>query len=286
MSDPSGSAGASPSDGPPRVDSARLDRGALGAAVARYHRAERLVSWTLALLVAGGFLAAVAALSFWPGVAVGAVLVVALRFPAFRRRGSTRLRTDAPPETVAREFASARPPVLAFQWGVADEISGPVAEGPAPGDDAASPDEEPAASVSGDGDGGERASGTTATYAFSYLFGLRAAEIALDVAVREGGAVDDHRHSGGAPDRDGESDRPPVATIEIEGTADGRPWGSYAVAVREAADGGSVVDIELRPTRRFDLRRLPQGRVADRYYADALAAQGYEVVERSVSMTR
>ena len=224
----------------PRVDAAALD-----AAIAGYHRAERVASWALALLVAGAFLAAVAALSVWPGVAVALLLGIALRVPAFRRSGTVRLRTDAPPETVIEEFASATPPTLALQWGVADEVRRP-------------PD-------------------ATATYAFSSLFGLRSAEIDLAVERVDGAATDD----GTDLDRGD-----PVATAEIEGTAGGKPWGSYAVAVREAPGGGSVVDVELRPTRRFDLRRLPQGRVAERYYADALAAQGYEVVERSVSLTR
>ena len=229
--------------------------------VARYRRAERAVSWTLALLVVAAFLAAVVALSFWPGMAVGTVLVVALRVPAFRRRGSTRLRTDAPPAAVVGQFGSAKPPNLAFQWGVADGVQN---------DDA--PD---SADTATDGS----APGTDATYVFSYLLGLKSVELDFSTDVREGVAAED----GGAGERD--SDRPPVATVEMEGTADGRSWASYAATVREAADGGTVVDLELRPTRRLDLRRLPQGWVGERYYAAALAAQGYEVVERSVSVT-
>ncbi|WP_283401897.1 hypothetical protein [Halorubrum sp. DM2] len=249
MSDPS-----SPSDArtPPPTD-----RDALDDAVRGYRRAERVVSWTLALLVAGAFLAAVTALSFWPGVAVGAVLVVALRLPLYRRSGTTRLRTDARPEAVVRQFASETPPVLAFQWGIADDVR--TAGGDTPdtarptGTDAAAPD---------------RPTGTRATYEFSYLFGLRSVALDFETAVRAAG------------------DRDAVAAVDIDGTVNDRPWGSYAATVREAADGGSVVDVELRPTRRFDLRRLPQARVAERYYADALAAQGYEVVERTVSLTR
>jgi hypothetical protein len=237
----------------------RTDRDALDDATARYRRAERAVSWTLALLAAGAVLAAVTALSLWPGVAVAGLLLLALRAPAFRRRGTARLRTDAPPATVVREFASGKPPILAFQWAVADEVR-EVDDGPTDSAD-------------------EDASGTAATYEFSYLLGLKTVELDLSVDASDGDAL------GGAVDA-GESERRPVATVEIEGTAGGKPWASYAVAVREAADGGSVVDVELRPTRRFDLRRLPQGRVAERYYADVLAAQGYEVVERSVSMTR
>jgi hypothetical protein len=251
---------------PDTTSSSDRDASDVRSVVARYRRAERAASWTLALLVAGAFLAAVAALSFWPSMAVGALLVAALRVPAFRRGGSTRLRADAPPATVVREFASARPPNLAFQWGVADAVR------------------------TGDGDSsefsdvaGETPTGTHATYEFTHLFGLKTVELDLSADVSEGGALASDAATDGAREAD---DRAPVATVEIEGTADGRPWASYAVAVREAADGGSVVDVELRPTRRFDLRRLPQGWIGGRYYADALAAQGYAVVERSVSLTR
>lgn len=238
-----------PAEPPASDGSLRIDRDALDAAVTRYRRIERAAGWSLALAVAGGFLAAIAALSFWPGVAVGVVLLAALRLPAYRRSGSSRLRTDAPPETVVREFASARPPVLAFQWGIADAVR-----------------------VSGDGSAGpDRSTETRATYELSYLLGLRSVAIDLETEVRA------------AEDGDGDD---AVATVAIDGTVDGRPWGSYAATVRAAADGGSVVDVELRPTRRFGLRRLPQGWVAGRYYADALAAQGYEVVERTVSLSR
>jgi hypothetical protein len=225
--------------------------------ISRYRRAERAVSWTLASIVTAAFLASVAALSLWAGVAVAAVLAVALRVPVFRRRGSVRLRTDAPPEDVAREFASPTPPILAFQWGVADEVR-----------------------ETDDADG--RRFGATATYAFSALFGLKTIDLDLSARVTSGEALVGDGGNDTTPGTDGE----PAATVEIEGTTGDARWASYAVAVREAADGGSVVDVELRPTRRFDLRRLPQGWVGERYYADALAAQGYAVVERSVSMTR
>ncbi|TKX67928.1 MULTISPECIES: hypothetical protein [Halorubrum] len=248
---------------PSASPAADRDASNVRSVVARHRRAERAVSWTLALLVVAAFLSATAVLSFWSGVAVGTVLVVALRAPVYRRRGSTRLRADASPAAVVREFGSSTPPNLAFQWGIADEVRS-VDGGSAPPD-------------SDDGS----ASGTAATYEFSYLFGLRTVELEISVDVTEGDAVDEV-----APVGRSAPDDPPVATVEIEGTANGRPWGSYAVAVRGGADGGSVVDVELEPTRRFGLRRLPQGWVGDRYYPDALAAQGYEVVERTVSLTR
>ncbi|WP_123621699.1 hypothetical protein [Halorubrum sp. CSM-61] len=254
MSDPSTSTGSNASGSEPPVDPDGSDGGS--AVADRYHRVERAASWALALLVAGAFLAAVAAVSFWAGVVVAAVLAVALRVPVYRRRGSVRLRTEAPPDAVVREFASARPPILALQWGVADEVRD------AGGEDATAAD---------------RPTGTRAAYEFSYLLGLRSADIDLETDVRV-----DATTAGGA--REG-SDGDTVATVSVDGTAGDSPWGSYAVTVREPEDGGTIVDVELRPTRRFDLRRLPQGWIAERYYAEALAAQGYEVVERTVSLT-
>lgn len=262
-SDASGPSGAGDPD--------RIDPDALDAAVARYRRAERAVSWTLALLVAAAFLGAVAALSFWPGIAVGLALAAALRLPAYRRRGFTRLRTSAAPETVVREFSSARPPVLAFQWGAADEVRASGADGVGP-DGETGLDPEPA----------ESSSAVTATYAFPYLLGLRTAELDFEVSVRDAERVAGAERES----EDTATDREPRATVEIEGTANGRQWASYAVTIREAPDGGSVVDVELRPTRRFGLRRLPQGWVAGRHYDAVLAAQGYEVTERTVSLSR
>lgn len=260
------------------------DRDALDDAVTGYRRAERVVSWSLALLVSGAFLAAVAALSLWPGVAVGAVLVVALRLPVYRRSGTTRLRTDAPPEAVVRQFASGRPPVLAFQWGIADDVradgSDAVETGRRTETDTIDPDRpiETATTVS------DRLTGTRGTYELSYLFGLRSVALDFETEVRAAG--DGDGGDGTEPGSDDASPGDAVATVYVDGTVDDRPWGSYTVTVREAADGGSVVDVELRPTRRFDLRRLPQARVAERYYAAVFAAQGYEVIERTVSMTR
>lgn len=252
MSDPSTS---EPSEPP------RTDRSALDAAVTRYHRAERLVSWALALGVAGAFLATVSAVSLWRGLAVGIALLAALRLPVYRRSGSSRLRTDSPPEAVVREFASATPPVLAFQWGVADAVRGSDGDGTIHADCSAHADSP---------------SGTRATYELSYLFGLRSVSIDLETDVRAGPPRSDRDGSGGDV----------VATVSLDATVGGAPWGSYAATVRSADGGGSVVEVDLRPTRRFDLRRIPQGWVGERYYAEVLATQGYEVVERTVSSTR
>ena len=233
------------------VDSRPLvDEAALDAAVAGYRRGERTASWTLALLVVGAFLAAVAAFSLLRGAAVALVLAVALRAPILRRSGATRLRTDASPETVIEAFASARPPVLAFQWGVADEVR------PASGD-------------------------SGAVYEYPSLLGLRTYSLAVET---ERDPPVDASAPAGASAVDGDT----AARFLIEGTLDGRPWGAYAVAVREAPDGApgrTVVDVELLSRRRFGLRSVPQALVAERYYADVTGAQGYETVDREVSLT-
>jgi hypothetical protein len=213
-------------------------RSAVRSVAKRYHRAERAVSRLVALSVSGTFLLAFALADLLTALAVAAVLVVAMRAPVLRRRGTTRLRTDATPRAVVDEFASPTPPPLAFQWGVADEVR-PTADR------------------------------TGGVYEHSSLFGLRSHSLAVETAVET--TSDDDRDDGA-----------PVARVHVEGTLDGREWGAYSVVVREAG-GETVVDVELLPRRRFGLRGLPQALVADAYYADALAAQGYAVVDRDVS---
>lgn len=84
--------------------------------------------------------------SLLPAVVVPAVLVIIIRAPFFQSRGTVRLRTDDDSETVVDEFTGSTPPVLALQWGVADEVTT-----------------------------GE----STVTYHTSYLFGLRSAEVTV-----------------------------------------------------------------------------------------------------------
>lgn len=120
----------------------------------RYRRLERPLSTGFALLVAVGGVAL--AFSFLPTLqATVAVLalVAAVRVPVFTSAGTTRLRTDADPETVRESFAGPTPPVLAFQWGVADAVH--------PTDD------------------GVR-------YDISYLFGLRSVEMRVETSTGDG----------------------------------------------------------------------------------------------------
>ena len=123
---------------------------AVGDLARRYRRLERPLSGAVALSVG---LLGVAALTLLPlsrGVLAVAVLIVAVRAPVLRRTGRTVLATDMPPDAVAVDLGSATPPLLPFQWGVAD-------------------------SVQRTPDGGR--------YEFSYLFGLRS--LTMETALRE-----------------------------------------------------------------------------------------------------
>ena len=240
----------SPSTSPNAADR----RSDVRSIVKRYHRIERAVGWLLALAAAGTFMVAFALADIVPALAVAAGLVVAFRAPVLRRRGTTRLRTDAPPEGVIEAFASATPPVLAFQWGVADEVR-PASDG---------------------ADG---------VYEYSALLGLRTYSLAVETNVDETRGADVTGEGDavvGADDDTGDPD----ARVRIEGALDGRPWGAYSAAIRGVGDGEpgeTVVDVELLPRRRFGLRSVPQALVTDAYYVDVFAAQGYEVVDRDVS---
>lgn len=101
--------------------------------------------------------------------------------------------------------------------------------------------------------------GDTATYRVSYLLGLRS----VDVTVRS------------------RTDTTPTGDrrVELEVTVDDRPRSTYTATVSRRSDR-TVVEYEYTANRRFALRRLPQRIVADRYRDEALAVQGYTVVER------
>jgi hypothetical protein len=117
------------------------------AAAQRYLRRERPLSALIVVLAVAGFLATFVATSLVPAVVVGGLLIVVARAPIIESRGTVRLRTDEDAESVAESFTGPTPPILVFQWGIADEI------------------------LTGDG---------TVTYQLSYLFGLRSVEITVD----------------------------------------------------------------------------------------------------------
>ncbi|MFD1527268.1 hypothetical protein, partial [Halolamina salina] len=110
-----------------------------------------------------------------------------------------------------------------------------------------------------------RADDGGAAYDLSYLFGLRSVEMQVDSEVVENVTE---------PDR-----------VELRVTVDGQPWGTYTAWI-EPVEGGTGITVEVQSDRKFGLRRLPQHLVARRYRDDALAAQGYETVERSFSLSQ
>ncbi|KTG22892.1 hypothetical protein [Haloferax profundi] len=123
----------------PSLNDTERPQGAVAVAK-QYLRRERPVSALVVLLVVSLFLGTFLATSLLPALVVGGLLVVTARAPVVQSHGTVHLRTDDTPESVVEAFTSPTPPVLAFQWGIADEIT--------TGDD-------------------------SVTYRMSYLFGLR-----------------------------------------------------------------------------------------------------------------
>ncbi|WP_338742266.1 hypothetical protein [Haloplanus salilacus] len=113
----------------------------------RYLRRERPLSASVAVLVVAVFLGTFVATSLVPAAVVGALLVVLVRAPIIKPRGTVRLRTDDDTDSVVESFTGVTPPVLVFQWGIANGV------------------------VTEDG---------TVTYRLSYLFGLRSVEATVD----------------------------------------------------------------------------------------------------------
>jgi len=91
--------------------------------VQQYHRRERLLSWVVVAVVVGLFLGTYVVASLAPAVVAGVGLLVLLRAPILRPSGTVRLQTEADVATVVDAFRGPTPPVLAFQWGIADEIT-------------------------------------------------------------------------------------------------------------------------------------------------------------------
>lgn len=107
---------------PSTSDGAGVDP-ALNDVITRYHRVERAVSGATALLAGGIGAGLILLLPLWQGV-LGAVAVLAgLRLPVVTTAGSARLETTASPATVRAAVTGPRPPMLAFQWGIANEVT-------------------------------------------------------------------------------------------------------------------------------------------------------------------
>lgn len=96
-------------------------------------------------------------------------------------------------------------------------------------------------------------------YYTSYLFDLRSTDVTLQTRT-------DSTSNG-------------AHRVELGITVDGRPWATYTATI-ENSNGQTTIDVEYTSNRRFGLIRIPQRVVAERYRDEALAAQGFTVIER------
>ncbi|WP_217642024.1 hypothetical protein [Halostagnicola kamekurae] len=100
----------------------------------------------MAVAVASLYLGVYSLTSLLPAAATAALLVVVARAPILQSRGRFRLKTDDSQETIVDAFTGPKPPVLAFLWGLADEVT---------------------------------SNGNTVKYKTYYLFGLRSVEMVV-----------------------------------------------------------------------------------------------------------
>ena len=136
-------------DGDTRAD-------AVAPILRQYRRRERPLSWLVALSVGAVCVGIYAVISLVPAVTVGILAIMTLRVPLWRSSGTVALHTDHAPDRVVESFAGPRPPVLAFQWGLADTVE-----------------------IDRD----------TLCYEISYLFGLRTVEVVRNSRVHGGPAI-------------------------------------------------------------------------------------------------
>lgn len=92
------------------------------AVARRYLRYERPANALVVTLAVATFLGAYLTTSLLPAVVVAGLLALVARAPVLESHGTMRLTSDAPPSAVVDEFVGSTPPVLAFQWGVADAV--------------------------------------------------------------------------------------------------------------------------------------------------------------------
>ncbi|WP_248898152.1 hypothetical protein [Haloplanus halobius] len=114
---------------------------------AQYRRLERPLSGAVALLVAAIVAMSIFSFSLVTGALIAITVLLAVRAPLFKTRGTARLMSDATPDAVRADFEGATPPMLAFQWGIADTV---------------------------------RSTPDGAVYEISYLFGLRSVVMELE----------------------------------------------------------------------------------------------------------
>ncbi|AEH38624.1 hypothetical protein [Halopiger xanaduensis] len=95
---------------------------AVDAVVRRYGRMQGVLKVSVAAVSVVAVLAAFAALPYLVALCLSLGALVLLSVPLFTTAGTIRLRTEADLETVRRDFAGERPPILPFHWGLADAV--------------------------------------------------------------------------------------------------------------------------------------------------------------------
>lgn len=124
-----------------------VDRPEAAVAVAeQYLGRERPLSALVVVLVVSVFLGTFLATSLLPAIIIGVASLILARAPIIQSCGTVHLRTDHSIDSILKSFTGPTPPVLVFQWGVADRVTSRE---------------------------------NTATYCISYLFGLRSVEITV-----------------------------------------------------------------------------------------------------------
>lgn len=88
----------------------------------RYQRLERYCRVGLGVIVGGLVLAGFTLTSSMLGLLIALGVIVSLYLPLFQPQSETRLRSRHAPEEVADQWHGPRPPILAVQWGLADDI--------------------------------------------------------------------------------------------------------------------------------------------------------------------
>lgn len=116
------------------------------AVTRQYLRRERPLSVLVAVLGVAALVFTYLVTSPSFAVVVFVLYLAIVRAPIIRPRGTARLETDDDPETVVEAFTGLTPPVLVFQWGIADRIT---------------------------------VDGETVTYHVSYLLGLRSVAVTV-----------------------------------------------------------------------------------------------------------
>ncbi|WP_330632772.1 hypothetical protein [Halocatena halophila] len=116
----------------------------------QFHGRERALSALFVLLVMAVYLVAYFSTPLLVSTGIAIVILLIVRTPIYQSYGSIKLQTPMTETAVIESFSGPTPPVLGFQWGVADAIS--IEDG-------------------------------TVNCETSYLFGVRSVIVAIDATV-------------------------------------------------------------------------------------------------------